>query len=131
MLERLHKKGYSKDQIAGTIAFLEGAGYLNDEVLAGDLLRSAIETRFLGERGIREYLSRRGIEGELIDRVMSSRTEEQEETAASAFVARKIKALEACPVPVAKRRLWGMLQRRGFSFEVIRKVVNQDVAEKS
>jgi len=122
--ERLSKKGFSNRQIKETIAYLEDIGLIQDKKLASELLRHSIENKFLGGRGIRVFLMSRGLDKELIDKVLSGYTPEMEERTAFALVKKKIRILKAYPEEVIRRKLWGMLQRRGFSTEVINKAIN-------
>ncbi len=123
MLERLRGKGFESDQINTVITSLEDTGLLNDKVLSSDLFRYAIERKSLGRQGIRMFLAKRGIEKDLIESTLSTHTDEGDEKAALEFAERKLKTLKKHPDDVVKRRLWGMLQRRGFSAGVIRKVI--------
>ena len=125
MLERLGKKGFDQDRIDDVMEFLERAKLINDEVLAADLLRQATERKYLGCRGVRMFLSKRGISKDLIDKTMSEHTRETEELSARNFIEKKVSSLSRHPANVVKRRLWGMLQRRGYSFSVISKVFRE------
>jgi len=124
MAEKLERKGFESGQIEDVIKLLETAGLINDRALAADLLRYSVERKSLGKKGIRLFLARRGIERELIDKVMSAHSPESEESSALEFAERRLKTLKNYPPEVVKRRLWGMLQRRGFSSEVVNKTIN-------
>ncbi|MBI4682427.1 MAG: regulatory protein RecX [Nitrospirae bacterium] len=124
MLERLGRKGFDSSQIDSVIKFLEDTGLINDRLLASDLVKYSTERRPLGKKGIAMLLAKRGIDRELADKTLSVHTAEMEDAAALEFVERKMKTLKNYPENVIKRRLWGMLQRRGFSIEVIIRVVN-------
>jgi len=121
---RLKKKGFSTEQIDVTILFLERAGLINDENLAAELLRYSSERKSLGAKGIKAFLVKRGIDKELIHKALTAHTQDIEEESAKRFVEKKLKTLRNYPEEVIKRRLLGMLQRRGFSTEVIRKVMH-------
>jgi regulatory protein len=125
MMERLGKKGFDQDRIDNVMEFLERAKLINDEALAADLLRQATERKYLGCRGVRMFLSKRGISKDLIDKTMSEHTRETEELSARNFIEKKVNSLSRHPANVVKRRLWGMLQRRGYSFSVISKVFRE------
>lgn len=124
MAEKLQRKGFGSGQIEDVIKLLETAGLINDRALAADLLRYSVERKSLGNKGIRVFLARRGIDRELIDKTLSNHSPESDENAALEFAERKLKILKRYPAEVIKRRLWGMLQRRGFSYEVVNKTVN-------
>lgn len=125
MLERLGKRGFDQDHINDVMKFLERAKLINDEVLAADLLRQSTERKYLGGWGVRMFLSKRGIPKELIDKTMIEHTREMEELSARNFIEKKLGSLSRHPDNVVKRRLWGMLQRRGYSISVISKVFRE------
>lgn len=124
MLERLKRKGFAKVQINSTITFLEDTGLINDETLASTLFSHSVERKSLGKQGINLLLAKRGINRELIDKTLAAHTEEMEKKAALEFVGKKMNTLKNYPEDVVKRRLWGMLRRRGFSTDVIKRVID-------
>lgn len=119
MFERLRRKGFDNDQINRAMEFLEDVGLMKDEVVARELFRNAIERKYLGRKGIEMFLSRRGIERELINETLSTHTREVEKGVALKLVEKKLKTLKNYPENIVKRRLWGILQRRGFSTDII------------
>lgn len=129
MIERLQGRGFDDECIGTVVAFLESSGLINDEALVSDLYHHAVENKALGRSGIRMFLSRRGIPKDLIDAALVSHTGEAEEKAALKFARRKMKTLQRYPDDVVKKRLWGMLQRRGISKGIIYRVVNSVLSE--
>ncbi len=125
MLERLGKKGFDQDHITDVMNFLERTKLVNDELLAADLFRQSTERKYLGRRGVIMFLARRGISEELIHETMSGHTSHMEEVSARNFIEKKVDSLSRHPEHVVKRRLWGMLQRRGYSASVISKVFRE------
>jgi len=119
MIERLKRKGFDEKQINNTMQYLENIGLINDEALAPELLRYAVEKKHLGRKGIRAFLYTRGIKKDLIDETLSNFSEGIEKEAALRLVEKKMKVLRNHPEDIIKRRLWGILQRRGFSADVI------------
>ncbi len=132
MIERLQRKGFGTNEISRVIDSLENAGLVRDETLARGLLKNAKERRYLGKRGIKILLAKRGIERELINETLSGFTEDMEEESALRLVEKKFKALRAYPEDTIKQRLWRLLERKGFSTHIINtalkaKAVNQNV----
>lgn len=123
LLDKLKSKGFSDGDITSVIRFLEHSGLLDDQNLAGELFNHSLERRPLGKRGIEAFLARRGIGKELIHRTLSVHTTDMEEESAKRLVEKKLKSLQNYPDDVVKRRLWSMLQRRGFSAGVIQRIV--------
>lgn len=124
LAEKLQLKGFDSRQIEEVIKLLETAGLINDRALAADLLRYAAERKSLGAKGIRMFLAGRGIDRELIDKTMAGHSPESEENAALGFAEKKLRTLKKYPPDVVKRKLCGMLQRRGFSSGVIHKTIS-------
>jgi regulatory protein len=129
--ERLGRKGFSSSQINNTIKFLEQAGLINDETVARELCRYAVEKKHFGKKGIEQFLYSRGIGKDLINEQMSTLQPDIDHETAARLVKRRLQSLDHFPRHVIRRRLCGMLQRRGFSGDVIRstmKAIKQDQA---
>lgn len=123
MYGRLRQKGFNDTCIESTMDFLDRSRLINDERLAEDLFRYSTERRTLGKNGVRMFLLKRGIEKELVNKVLLKHSGRQEESSAREFAERKLRMLGQYPENVVKRRITGMLQRRGFSPDVVYKVV--------
>ena len=123
LLYKLKLKGFSETLSKTTINFLEEAGLIDDKALASELFSFSTENKHLGKRGIRMFMTERGISKELIDKILSKHSFEMEEKAAKEFLDKKLSALQDYPNNVIKRRIWGMLQRRGFSFDIMSRVI--------
>lgn len=119
MIQRLKRKGFSNNLIDSTMEYLKNAGLIHDEILASELLKTTIENKHLGRRGIAMFLSHRGIKKDTIDKTLSGVSDDIEKDTALKLVEKKLKILKKYPENIVKRRLWGMLQRRGFSSSVI------------
>ncbi len=119
MFQRLQRKGFSTDQINSSIEFLENIGLIQDNVLASELFHHALEKKFFGKKGIWVFLFRHGIEKGTINELVSGISKDTEEETALRLVKKKLNILRNYPQNIIKRRLWGMLQRRGFSNDTI------------
>jgi regulatory protein len=124
MREKLRTKGFETEDIDSVMEFLEKSGLINDAELASELLSYSARSKPLGKNGIRMLMFKRGIDKPFIDETLSAHTREMEEKAAMEFAERRSRVLNNYPAKVARRRLWAMLQRRGFSADVIRKAVD-------
>jgi regulatory protein len=119
MMQRLKRKGFDNNLIHSTMKYLKNVGLIRDETLASELLKTTIENKHLGRRGIALFLSHRGIKQDTITKTLSGVSEDIEKDTALRLVEKKLKTLKQHPEHVIKRRLWGMLQRRGFSTYII------------
>jgi regulatory protein len=120
---RLNRRGFSHNHIDSTIEHLEKTGLLDDDAVAREIFRYAVERKFLGKKGIERLLTARGIGKGLVNESLSAMTREAEEETAVRLTSKKIKTLKDYPDNVIRRRLWGMLQRRGFSRDIIRSAI--------
>lgn len=123
MFEKLRRKGFNDDRINEVMEFLGNAGLLEDKILAAELFRNAIRRRYLGRKGIEMFLLNRGVERELINETLMTHTREMENDTALRLVEKRLRTMKNHPKNTVRRRLCGMLQRRGFSSDVIYKTV--------
>jgi regulatory protein len=114
-------KGFDEHAIATVIARLFSQGFLDDRKLAASLKRYAGETRHLGAGGTRRFLRERGIPGEIIDETLA---DIDEADLARKMIEKKMTALRQYPQERILRRLYGLLSRRGYSAETIRKALS-------
>jgi regulatory protein len=122
MEERLRKKGFSHEVIVSTIQYLRDAGLLNDLSLAESLKREALTNRMLSQAGARNFILRRGIPKNIVDALFSS-DENADFENALLFADKKLRLLAKYPAVTAKRRLYNLLLRRGYSVGTIMKVI--------
>lgn len=118
ILSKLTKKGFPEDAISGVISYLKENGFLNESRLAEILKRSAVERKFLGKIGVKEYLMSRGLSGDIINSVIGE--DEEYLDVAINFISKKLKGNKKVDTDT-KERLYRGLLRRGFSFEIINK----------
>lgn len=120
MRERLGQKGYSEPVVAAVVEKLREAGFLDDRRLAENLKRVAAEQKQLGIHGVRAFLQRRGLGRDVIESVPDGA---DEQAVAACLIAKKLGRMSALDEATQKKRLWGMLSRRGFSAGTIRAVL--------
>ncbi len=119
--ERLAKKGFSQKTIKDVVDYLKEKDFIDDRRLAEALKRHAVERKHLGKRGTISYLIKRGIPVEIAAGI--SGDEDDYFDSAKRLVERRLQHMKNYDTETIKRRLWGLLARRGFSNEAIRKVI--------
>jgi regulatory protein len=119
---RLKKKGYEDDEIEKVIAQLKRLSLVDDTAFAEYWKDNRNHFRPRGQRMLKLELKRKGVESEVI----SDAVEDVNETdnAYRAALA-KSRTLPVADYQVFRQRLGGFLQRRGFSYGVIKNVVKQ------
>jgi len=123
MRQRLIKKGYTEDEVNGVIDKLEGLNYLNDREFAQTWVKSRIVSKPLGRSLMFRELKRKGIAVDIIEDVLNESLKGYDEYEVAKELA--LKRLGKIKVRDSKmwQRLSGYLARRGFSYEVIQKVL--------
>lgn len=122
--ERLQDRGFSPAVIDSVMAHLSRLGYINDEEFAGLWIESRVKVRSFGKRRLRQELRDKGVEGELIGLAIERHLPpEREAEAAKKAAESKLRSLRGLEREIRRRRLAGFLERKGFSFEVIREIM--------
>ncbi|HTZ17105.1 MAG TPA: regulatory protein RecX [Dissulfurispiraceae bacterium] len=129
LLQRLGRKGFSEETSGKVLSYLKGKGYIDDVRFAQSLKRTAMEQRQFGKRGVINYLISKGIPSEIIDS-LSGDDDDYIGTAVS-LAERKMKHMKGLDEATMKRRLWGALARKGFSPDIIRRVMKLHIGEET
>jgi len=116
--ERLRKKGFEKTVASSTIRYLKSIGLIDDAAFAEILKREALGARLLSVNGAKRYLFSRGIPADVITGVFAG-DENTDRDNARSLIEKKLRVLRDCPAETAKRRLYNLLARRGYSWETI------------
>lgn len=124
--KKLARREYGQAVLDATLDDLARLGYLNDARFAQTKARSAAQHKQHGRRRAMMELLKAGVGGETARRAV----EDVYEATDSNAIARKLAMKQADRLrkldpAVARRRLVGMLQRRGFEYESIRPVVDE------
>lgn len=105
-------------------------GYLNDSVLAEQLVYTAVSRKKQGRRAVAQSLSARGIDRETIAAALDELPDDDAERALD-FARTKAMSLSKLDADVALRRLVGQLARRGFPGNVAMQAAKAALAEVS
>jgi regulatory protein len=122
--QKLQDKGFDDKIIETVLVDLERLGYVNDLQFAGQWAAGRARLRGFGRRRIEMELRQKGIDPEVIKRSLSDVCggDAEAETAKKA-AERKITSMRKLDRDTRRRRLAGFLERKGFSFEIIRGVL--------
>jgi regulatory protein len=122
--ERLRRKKFPADVVSSIISKLQRAGFLDDVALAEALKREATKTKFLSHYGAKRLMLSRGIAREIVDLVFSPDKAEDIDNARR-LVEKKLRIIDNLPAEKKKRRLYQLLIRKGYSFEIIESVLKR------
>jgi regulatory protein len=118
MEERLIKKGIPGTEASSEIEYLKHAGLIDDKSLAEILKREALTTKMLSRNGARRFILNRGIPVNIADMVFSE-NENTDIDNATRLADKKFRVLKNYPPETARRRLYALLSRKGYSSDTI------------
>lgn len=103
-------------------------GYLDDAVLAGQLVASGVERKGQGRVALSRALAQRGIPREVIDAALDELPDDDAERALE-YARSKARGLSRLDGDTALRRLVGQLSRRGYNGAVAMTAAKKALAE--
>ncbi|MDD7464970.1 MAG: regulatory protein RecX [Actinomycetaceae bacterium] len=113
------------------IAAFVDSGLVDDAKFAQSFVRARFSGKTISRRSLAAELRKRGISSDDIDAALEQIDSDDEEEAATAFALRKVSSMQALPIQVAHRRLYGALARRGFSTATIVRACERALEELS
>ncbi len=123
MRRYLQKKGVDEKTTDGVLERLSGAGLVDDVEFARFWVENRKRHRPRGPWALRDELRRKGVSRDIIESVLEDVDLEQEEGAVR-VAEKKLRRLRGLDERTFRRRMWGYLKRRGFSYEVCREVTD-------
>lgn len=120
--QKLLEREYSEDEINETVCFLKEYRYLDDEAYAVRFIRSQSGKK--SARQIRAVLERKGVDRDIIASCLEEEPVD-EESQVRAFLEKKGYRAGAKLEADVYRKLTASLARRGFSWDVIRRTMDE------
>jgi len=119
--DKLLIEGYDEKEVVAVIAWLQQIGYIDDFRTAELWVDSRNRYRPTGVLGLKHELLQKGIPEEIIDKVIN--TPEQDYKLALKLAQARLTKLSELPKYKQYQRIGSLLQRRGFSADVIYRVL--------
>jgi regulatory protein len=108
---------------------MAAVGLVDDEAYAGMLVRSQQAGRGLARRALARELRTKGVDDETARATLESIDPEDERDRAAQLVAKKLRSMHGLEPLVQKRRLAGMLARKGYPADLAMAVIREAIAE--
>lgn len=122
---KLAGKGWTKTVVSEVLSDLARLGYLDDRRFATVKAQASATHKHQGKRRARIELMRAGVASTVADAALDDVYESTDTLAvARQLVEKQLPRLRRLEPPVARRRLAGMLLRRGFDYDEIRSVID-------
>ena len=123
--DHLKKKGFEEAVVQETLRYFQEANYLDDRRFAEHWARTRAENKQFGKYRLRQELIGKGLPQDLIAETLGTLFETVKEIdLARAVVEKKLPSMQDLNPDKKKSRLIGLLQRKGFSSDVIYKVLD-------
>jgi regulatory protein len=130
--KKLVRREYGDQVIDSVLDDLARMGYLDDARFAKTRALSAAEHKHHGRRRAYMELIKAGVKKDVADAALDEVYDDKGDTLAAArlLAEKKAPSLKKLDPLTARRRLAGMLQRRGFDYETIKPVIDQVLGDK-
>jgi regulatory protein len=125
LLAHLKKRGVEDDVAQATIFRLQENGLINDSEFAKAWTQSRHTSKKLSKRIIAGELRTRGVDQFSIDQALDEIDDESEYRTAFSLGMKKYNTMSRLAPEVQIRRIQSLLQRKGFSFPTIARVIRE------
>jgi regulatory protein len=119
--QTLHQRGFPDQIIDDVIARFTELGYLDDADFARRWIQTREQLAPRGARLLRQELRQKGISADLAEEAIEEADLDDTESAAR-IAERRLPRMSDLDRDTKRRRLAAYLERRGFSYDVIRKI---------
>lgn len=126
LYRKLTQKEYPEELIFKAISYCKEYGYLNDKEFALSFIRDKTKLNKYGPKKIRYELYKKGVSQDIIDEVLVSDKDTEYEMALELGL-KKISKYKGDSRDAIYRKLGGFLQRKGYSSDIVYKVLREIV----
>lgn len=126
LYKRLKQKEYPNNLILQTIDYCKERGYLDDKEFALSFIRDKTNINKYGPKKIRYELYKKGVSQDIIDEVLVPDKNEEYDRALELGL-KKINKYKNDNRDAIYRKLGGFLQRKGYSHDIVYKVLREIV----
>lgn len=120
---KLKRDLYPEDIIETAMQYVKSFGYIGDSVYAKRFVESRQNTKSKLE--IKMSLLQKGVSKEIVSEVLETYYDGQDESVAIQRLLNKKRFSAETATEEEKRKMYGYLMRKGFSYEDIRRVINE------
>ena len=124
----LGQRGIDAAIVEATVERFTSRGWIDDAVLAEQLLYAGTSRKGQGRRAIAQTLSARGIARDVADAALATLPDDDDERALE-YARTKANGLRSYDLETAMRRLMGQLARRGYSGSIASKAARTALTE--
>lgn len=127
LAEALARKGIPDEVAERVLTRFSEVGLIDDAMFAQAWVSSRHHGRGLARRALSVELHRRGVDPETARDAVETLDPQTEEETARALVRRKLRSLRSATPDARKRRLLGMLARKGYGAGLAYRIVREEL----
>ena len=124
IVDKMIKKGFDEEVINETLAYLKKYNFIDDRRFAEIYTEEKIRLKKLGNYRIKHELQNKGVDESIASEIVEKYSDNEYERAME-LATKKIKSYKNDDKNAIYRKLGGYLQRRGYSFECVSKVLRE------
>ncbi|WP_202709726.1 RecX family transcriptional regulator [Sporosalibacterium faouarense] len=124
---KMDLKGYDKSIIDNVIYNLEKKGYIDDKQFTIEYVKDKVKLKKFGKKRLEIELIKKGIEKIVIREVIENLVDKEEEYNRALEIAKKKlrTSYKNDEKRAQYRKLGGFLQRKGYDFDIVKKVLEE------
>jgi regulatory protein len=119
----LAKRHIEPDVAKSVLDRFEEIGMVDDAAFAELLIRSRCNTKRVSRSVLRQQLRQKGVDQEIIEAALTVISDADELRMATELVERKARAMARLDPDIRKRRLFGLLARKGYNTAIALRVI--------
>lgn len=123
--ENLESKDFNPEDIDEAIEYCIDKDYLNDREFAKSFIRDKINLNKHGSYRIKYELHQKGVSDSIINELLNNEDDDTEYNRALEVAEKKVYSYRKDDYQQKYRKLGGFLQRRGYPFPIISKVLKE------
>ena len=127
--DKLRQRDCPDDVAESVLDRMAEVGLIDDEAYAGMLVRSQQAGRGLARRALARELRTKGVDDETARATLESIDPEDERDRAAQLVTKKLRSMHGLEPVVQKRRLAGMLARKGYPADLAMAIIREAMAQ--
>lgn len=121
--ERLAMKKADPARVDEVVEALKREKLIDDERFAKLFALSRVQGRAMGRQLVRRELAAKGLDARSVERAMEAVADIDEMSVAMELARTRLRSMRSVPAEAKRRRLHGLLMRRGFASQVIFNVI--------
>lgn len=121
---KLYDKGYEENYIERAVSYCKEQNYIDDETFATSFVKDKINLNQFGSHRLERELRLKGISDNIIESVLVEDKKNEYERALK-IAQKRYSTYKDDDRIKSYRKLGGFLQRKGFSFEIVNKILKE------